>query len=95
MLFFIKQNYIDYIRDHCKLIAFNIIKTRYLNKNNTNFYVIVQKMFEDFNNIYAEFNSYKIADTTLYDLNFNIKKKIFNEFLIKYTIIIAFLQLFE
>ena len=52
-------------------------------------------MLKNFNNIYVEFDLYKIADATLHDLNFNIKKKIFNEFLIKYTTIIASLQLFE
>ena len=52
-------------------------------------------MLEDLNNIYLEFNLYEIADATLYNFNFNIKKKIFDEFLIKYTAIIAFLQLFE
>ena len=40
ILFSIEQIYIDYIRDHCKLITFNIIKIRCL-KNIINFYVIV------------------------------------------------------
>ena len=32
-------------------------------------------MLEDFDNIYAEFDLYKIADAIFYDSNFNIKKK--------------------
>ena len=93
MLFSIEQNRIDYIRDYCKSTAFNIIKIRCLNI--INFYVTAQKMLKDLNNMYVEFDLYKTADTTLYDPNFNMKKKIFDEFLIKYTIIIAPLQLFE
>ena len=49
-------------------------------------------MLENLNNIYNEFDSYEIVNAKLYNLNFNIKKKqTFNEFLIKNTIIIAFL----
>ena len=52
-------------------------------------------MFKDLNNIYSEFDSYDIANARLYDSNFNIRKKTFDEFLIKYTAIIAPLQLFK
>ena len=73
MLFFIEQSRIDYIRDYCKSIAFNIIKTRYLNI--TNSYVTAQTILEDLNNMYNEFDSYETFNARLYDSNFNIKKK--------------------
>ena len=51
-------------------------------------------MFEELNNIYNEFDIYRTIDTKFHDLNFDIKnKKIFDEFLIRYIIIIASLQL--
>ena len=97
MLFLIKQFRIDYIRDHCKLVAFDIIKIRCLNKSNiTKFYVIVYKMLEDLDNMYNEFDSYETFNARFYDPNFNIKKKeTFNKFLITFIVIIASLQLFE
>ena len=53
-------------------------------------------MLEDLNNMFDEFNLYKIADARLYDSNFLIKKiKTFNRFLITFTTIITLLQLFE
>ena len=48
-------------------------------------------MLKNLNNIYVEFDLYKIVNATLHDFNFNIKKKIFDEFLIKYITIIALL----
>ena len=91
MLFFIERSRINCVRDYCKFIVFNIIKTRYF-KYNENFYIIAQKMIEDLNNIYGEFDFYDIVNIKLHNLDFNIKnKKIFNEFLIRYIIIIALL----
>ena len=96
MLFLTEQSRIDYIRDHCKSVAFDIIKIRCLNKNNTNFYVTAQEIFEDLNNMYGEFDPYGTFDARLHDPDFNIKKKqTFDEFLVKYTATIAPLQLFE
>ena len=95
MLFPTEQSRIDYIRDHCKSAAFDIIKTRCLNKNNTNLYVTAQEMLEDLDNMYAEFDPYGTADATLHDPNFNMKKETFDEFLAKYTATIAPLQLSE
>ena len=49
-------------------------------------------MFKELNNIYNEFNIYKTIDTKFHNSNFYIKnKKIFNEFLIQYIIIIVLL----
>ena len=95
MLFFIERNRMNYIRDHCKSIVFDVIKTRCL-RNVSNLYIISQKMFKELNNMYDKFDVYKTADATLYNFNFDMsmqKKKTFDEFLIRYIIIIALLQL--
>ena len=95
MLFPTEQSRINYIRDHCKSIAFDIIKTRCLN-NTTNPYVTAQKMLEDLDNMYGEFDPYETADARLHDPDFNMKKKqTFDEFLTKFTATIAPLQLSE
>ena len=52
-------------------------------------------MFEDLNNMYGEFDPYGTADARLHDSDFNMKKEIFDEFLVKYTATIAPLQLSE
>ena len=52
-------------------------------------------MFEDLDNMYGEFDPYKSVDARLYDPNFNMKKKTFDEFLVKFTATIAPLQLSE
>ncbi|CAD6593451.1 MAG: hypothetical protein ASARMPRED_007520 [Alectoria sarmentosa] len=96
MLFPTEQSRIDYIRDHCKSTAFDIIKTRCLNKNNTNPYVTAQEILEDLDNMYGEFDPYGTSDARLHDPDFNMKKKqTFDEFLAKYTATIAPLQLSE
>ena len=49
-------------------------------------------MLENLNNIFDEFNLYKIANARLYNSIFDIKKKkTFNKFLIIFIIIIALL----
>ncbi|CAD6581822.1 MAG: hypothetical protein ASARMPREDX12_000676 [Alectoria sarmentosa] len=95
MLFPTEQSRIDYIRDHCKSTAFDIIKTRCLN-NTTSPYVTAQEMLEDLDNMYGEFDPYGTSDARLHDPDFNMKKKqTFDEFLAKYTATIAPLQLSE
>ena len=86
----------NYIRNYCKSTAFDVIKTRCFNK--TNLYTTSQKMLEKLNNIYNEFDAYRTTDATLHNLDFDInmqKKETFDEFLTRYIITIASLQLFE
>ena len=95
MLFFIERNRINYIRDHCKFITFDVIKTRCL-RNALNLYITSQKMFKKLNNMYNEFDIYKTVDTTLHNFDFDMsmqKKKTFDKFLTRYITIIAPLQL--
>ena len=95
MYFIIEQSCIDYIRDYYKFIVFNVIKAR-CSKHNTNSYITSQEILEDLNNIYDEFDFYEKADARLYNSDFKMqKKKTFNEFLARYTAIIALLQLSE
>ena len=49
-------------------------------------------MLEKLDNMYNEFNFYKTFDARLYNLDFDIKKKeTFDEFLIRFIIIITLL----
>ena len=94
MLFPIEQSRIDYIRDHCKSTAFDVIKARCLDK--TNPYTTSQEILEDLNNMYGEFDSYEKADATLHSPDFEMQKnETFDHFLAKYTATIAPLQLPE
>ena len=88
MYFIIEQSRINYIRDYCKSIAFDVIKARCLDK--TNLYTTSQKILEDLNNMYNEFDTYEKADARLYNPDFDMQKKeTFNQFLTRYTTTIA------
>ena len=95
ILFPTQQSRIDYIRDHYKFTAFNVIKARCL-RDASNPYTSADEMLEDLNNIYDKFDTYEKANIALYSPSFNIKKNnTFNEFLTRYTVIIILLQLPE
>ena len=70
MLFLIERSRINYIRNYCKFTAFDIIKVRYLDK--TNPYITAQKILEDLNNMYSEFDIYGTADTELHSSDFDM-----------------------
>ena len=94
MLFPSEQSRIDYIRDHCKSTAFDIIKARCLDK--TNPYITAHEILEDLDNMYGEFDPFGTADARLHSPDFGMQKKeTFNEFLAKFTATIAPLQLPE
>lgn len=85
----------DYIRDHCKSTAFDVIKSRCF-KSLINPYVTPEEVLQDLNNMFGEFDPYGTADATLHDPDFKMKKnETFDEFLTRYTSIIAPLQLRE
>ena len=93
LLYPTQQSRIDYIRDHCKSTAFDVIKARCL--DTTNPYVTPEEVLKDLNNIYSEFDAYETADARLHDPDFHITIETFEEFLAKYTATIAPLQLRE
>ena len=95
MLFPTDQSRIDYIRDHCKSTAFNVIKARCL-RDAPDPYTSADEMLGDLNNMYGEFDAYGKADATLHSPDFGMQKnETFDEFLARYTATIAPLQLPE
>ena len=70
MLFPTERSRINYIRDHCKSTAFDVIKARCLDK--TNSYTTAKEILEDLNNMYGEFDVYGTADAELYSPDFGI-----------------------
>ena len=87
------QSRIDYIRDHYKSTAFDVIKARYL--DTTNPYLTPEEVLKDLNNMYSEFDAYEAADARLHNPDFNITTETFEEFLAKYIATITPLQLRE
>ncbi|CAF9937718.1 hypothetical protein IMSHALPRED_000520, partial [Imshaugia aleurites] len=93
MLFPTERSRIDYIRDHCKEGAFNVIKARCV--DTTNLYTTAQEILEDLDNMYGEFDPYGTADATLHDPDFGMKDETFDTYLARFTATIAPLQLSE
>ena len=52
------QSRIDYIRDHCKSTAFDVIKARCLD----NSYYTPEEVLKDLDNMFGEFDAYESAD---------------------------------
>ena len=97
ILFPTEQSRIDYIRDHCKSTAFDVIKARCL-RDASDPYTTAQQMLEDLDNMYGEFDPYGTADARLHSPDFGMsvqKKETFDQFLTRYTVTIAPLQLSE
>ena len=92
MLFPTEQARINYICDHCKSIAFDIIKTRCLDCT----YVTAQEVLEDLENVYGEFDACGKAFARLHTPDFNMKKKeTFDDFVPKFVATVAPLQMSE
>lgn len=94
MLFPTEQSRIDYIRDHCKSIAFDIIKAR-CRLGNENPYTTAHEILEDLDNIYGEIDPFGTAYARLHSPDFGMKEETFDEFLAKFTATIAPLELPE
>ena len=69
MLFPTKQARIDYIYDHCKSIAFEIIKSRCLDGT----YSTAEEVLENLRNVYGEFDAVGKAIARLHSPDFNMK----------------------
>ena len=95
LLYSTDQLRIDYIRDHCKSTAFDVIKAR-CSKLAVHPYVTSEEVLKDLNNMFGEFDAYETADTRLHDPDFNItSNETFEKFLARYTATVAPLQLRE
>ena len=92
MLFPTEQARIDHICDHCRSIAFDIIKIRCLDGT----YSTAEEVLEDLHNVYGECDAVGKAIARLQSPDFSMKKKeTFDGFLPKFAATIAPLQLSE
>lgn len=88
MLYTYKQEKIDYIRDHCKETAFEVIKTK-ANPTFPNAYHIISMMTQDLKNMFGNFDKLAKFDIFLRNPKFGMTisnlKKIFNKFIAYFT----------
>lgn len=93
-LFTCEQDKIDYIRDHCKATAFEVIKTR-ATLSSDNPYLTASEAIQDLDSMFGEFDKVGKADAKLHDPKFPMgktnPKETFDEFLARYTSAIAVL----
>ena len=92
ILYLYKQDKIDYIRDHCKDTAFELIKAK-TNLKSANGYFTSSEIIQDLENMFGEFDKVAKLDALLYDLKFSMavanSKETLNKFLAKFTLAIA------
>lgn len=81
------QDKINYLRNHCKKIAFGIIRAK-ANSTFANSYLIASKIIQDLENIFGKFNKVLKLDAVLYDFKIIIAiakpKKTFNKFFVEF-----------
>lgn len=98
ILYTCEQNNIDYIRYYCKIIAFEIFKTK-TNFISANIYFISSKMIQDMKNIFNKFDKFVKSDALLYNPKFIIRiintKQTFNKFFIRFNIAIAYFDFLD
>ena len=86
----------DYIRDYCKTITFDILKAR-VNPINNDSYVISKEIIKELYNIFKEYDKLIKCNTKLYNPIFAIrisfkKNKIFNKFYTRFSTTITLLD---
>ena len=88
ILYTCEQDKIDYIRDHCKDTAFEVIKVK-VNPTSANAYVTSSEIIQDLKNMLGEFDRVAKLDALLYDPKFGMavinSKKTFDEFFTRFT----------
>ena len=92
ILYTCEQDKIDYIRDHCKDTAFEVIKAK-ANPTSANAYLTASEMIQDLENMFGEFDKVAKSDALLHDPKFGMAvtnlKETFDEFLARFTSAIA------
>ena len=97
VLFSAEKDKINYIRDHCKLIIFDILKAR-ADPLSEDLYVTAKKIIAELYRIFNNYDKLEKCDAILYDLLFNIRvskkngNETFDEFYIRFSAIIASLR---
>ena len=80
----------DYIRDHYKSIAFDVIKTRADPINTTNSYTTSAEMIQELHSHFNDFNKFTLCDTELHDPAFAMKNnETFNLFYARFSATVA------
>ena len=93
--FLTELNKIDYIKNHCKETAFDIIKTR-ANMFHSNSYTAVEQIIMKLHFIFETYDKIIKSNVKFYDLNFVMrdknKKKTFETFYARFNAAITFLN---
>lgn len=90
----------NYIRDYCKFITFDVLKTRANPINTENSYTIFKEIIEKLHAMFDDFDVFAKCDIELYNPAFAMgngarKNKIFDEFYARFSVIIASLDYSE
>ena len=95
ILFPTERDKIDYIRDHCKSIAFDVIKARADPINTEDPYTISTEIIQKLHQHFGDFDKFTLCDTELYNPIFAIevtkKNETFNEFYARFSATVALL----
>ena len=98
MLFTSEWDKIEYIRDHCKDSAFQIVKARSM-EGTVNPYLTAEDMLKDLHSMFGEHNQFAKSDALLHDPKFKMgatkSQETFDEFYARFTIAVAPLNLSE
>ena len=93
VLFPSKLEKIDYVRDHCKGIAFNVIKIR-ADPASSDLYTHTQKIITDLYYIFKKFDKITSSDAKIHNPNFKIdtvnKNEIFDIFYTRFYAEVVF-----
>ena len=89
----------NYIRDHCKFIAFDVIKARIDPMNTEDPYTTSTEMIQELHSHFGDFNKFILCDAELHDPAFTIriikKNKTFDEFYARFSATVASLSYIE
>ena len=93
VLFLTEYEKMDYIRDHCKIIAFDILKAR-ADPMSDDPYVTSKEMIEELHSMFGEYDKLIKCDVELHDPAFAMgmgfkKNEIFDEFYARFSAIVA------
>ena len=99
-MFLVEKDKINYIRDYCKSIAFNVLKV-YIDLLSEDLYVTTKEIIIELYKIFNNYDKLEKCNAMLYNFLFNIrvskknKNKIFDEFYTRFLAIIISLRYSE
>ena len=99
-MFSVEKDKINYIRDYCKSIVFDVLKAR-VDSLSEDLYVTIKEIIAELYKIFDDYNKLEKCDAMLYNLLFNIRvskknrNEVFDEFYTQFSAIIALLRYSE